>query len=577
MGAYCSGSVFSSHSSETWDDFLPHEVVLDKIHRHRPRDEVKVIASLLECYSHEHRSLPSSDSVAHAVHLWELCSPLDLAHLVFSHPQPEARLYAYEGLCVRLQNARHWKEEGNDASLLQELETLLFCASLKAQKDHARYTCESESTARCFSVSQVTKKLGWGLLSAENRLLLEDLLLRTQPDSTEAEQLLLRRSLDSCASLETYMLIETQVARKPHMLVALARFKKERDLPRIRRYLDSDQPEILSAGIRAVVAWPHPTFWESVKKTHHKLCQEVACSLAPPGSFAMTEATAGGITTALERFYAIHEALGAFQHQLATKCFDHSYQALHQVTQRFRNSRISSAVLTGFLRFIPMSLAYAPLFLQIWKQHGVILPSVLDLLLDVSGEEERQVHASWMSFLMGTHERVGDESAVRILTHQKDVLYLIHKEIPTFRRESALLLSDPMNPAWYIGRGCLCDRGTFARAFDAVLAELSSAIACTLLEHFVKICTCHDASFVCEYTVKLQKPSQELQKALLDKACHWNFYVHDPARMALLCMNDPAVDKQLEEVLQEPLSSLTVYNIVTEGSTTHRRRWRAFL
>merc|ERR1712137_840187 len=181
MGAYCSGLTLPpSGVSEAFDNFLPHEVILEKIQRHRPREEVNVIASLLDCYSHEHRSLPSSDSVAHAAHLWELSSPLDLAHLVFTHPQPEARLYAYEGLCVRLQNARHWKEDGNDTGLLQELETLLFCASLKSQEDRARYTCESESSGRCFSVSQVTKKLGWGLLSAANRSLLEDLLLRTQ-------------------------------------------------------------------------------------------------------------------------------------------------------------------------------------------------------------------------------------------------------------------------------------------------------------------------------------------------------------------------------------------------------------
>jgi len=550
--------------------------VLSKIQRHRPREEVCVIASLLDCYSHEHRSTSSADSVAHAAHLWELSSPLDLAHLVYSHAQPEARLYAYEGLCVRLQNARHWKDEGNE-TLVQELESLLFCASLMTQEDHARYSCESESNSRCYSVSQVAKRLGWGLLSEENRFLLEDQLLRSQPQSAEAEQLLLRRSLVPAPTLETYMMIETQVERKPHMLVALARFKKERDLPRICRYLVSDQPDFLSAGIRAVVAWPHPTFWKSIKRLHAKLCQEVENNLAPPGSFAMTQATAGGITTALERFYAIHEVLGAYPHEQASHYFDHSYQALSQVAQRSRNSRISSAILTGFLRFIPLTLSYAPLFFRIWKEHGVTLPSVLEVLLDVSGEEERQLHTSWVSFLMGTHERVGEDSPVRILTHQKDVLYLIHQELPTFRRASAQLLSDPTNPAWYIGRGCLCDRSTFERAFDTVLSELPSSAACHLLEHFVKICTCHDANFVCEYTTKIEKPSRELQKALLQKACHWNFYVHDPARMALLCMNDPAVDKQLEDVLQEPLSSLTVYSIVTEGSSTHRRRWRAFL
>jgi len=110
-----------------------------------------------------------------------------------------------------------------------------------------------------------------------------------------------------------------------------------------------------------------------------------------------------------------------------------------------------------------------------------------------------------------------------------------------------------------------------------LLEEAPTDIVCSILEYCVRSCTCRDACFVCEYVARVERPSESLITILLEQATHWNFYVHDPARMALLCFNDPVIDQKLEDILSQTVRSLSVYKPVTEGCDDGTRRWRSFM
>lgn len=277
-------------------------------------------------------------------------------------------------------------------------------------------------------------------------------------------------------------------------------------------------------------------------------------------------------------FFGIHEAIISYDKKECVDCFQKSYDSICEVLNDKKYSRLLQITLNGFYNFIPVSLQYGELLFTMWEKHSFIKTSVLELLLDVSGNEKRSIRDQWYTFLLGTHPRVGEDSAVQILTHKVDVLDLIFQEFDSFHKRSIAFLSSTNNPIWNRGNGEKhLDKALFCVSMSALMLEAKRSTLCTILEFCVLNCTCHDACFVCEYAAQIDYPSDGLINALLTSSSHWNFYVHDPARMALLCMNSEETDKQLEELLEQPLNALSVFKPVTEGCKDGKRRWRSFM
>ena len=324
---------------------------------------------------------------------------------------------------------------------------------------------------------------------------------------------------------------------------------------------------MVRGGIKAVSVWTLKAFWPVIAKIHDMHCARLKEYLL------LTENS-----EAITLFFAIHEAIVAYDHEESVKCVQKSYDSICEALKD-QNPRLLRATLSGFYNVIPNTLSYAEILFTIWKEHSFIKTQALELLLDVSGEEKAAIRELWYAFLMGTHPRVGEDSAVQILTYKVDVLDLIFEEttVDSFRARSVAVLSDPKNPVWERGTARNFEKGMFCVAMSALKAEASEEIVCSVLEHCIRNCTCHDASFVCEYASDIKRPSNGLVEILLERALHWNFYIHDPARMALLCMNSPAIDAQLEALMEQPLSSLSVYKPVTEGCEPLNRRWKSFM
>ena len=347
------------------------------------------------------------------------------------------------------------------------------------------------------------------------------------------------------------------------------RFEKPHDLSLVQSFLGDPRESYFLSAVKAVVRWPRPELWPLLERIHEEQCLRLASFISPPaGSRSPGEVIVSEtqIARTLERFFATHEALSAFASK-ATSSFDRSYEALCAALSSTR-PRILTATLRAFLRVIPVSEPFVPLLFRLWEEHEVLSVEALKFLLDGSGKARKADHERWLAFLMGTHLRLGADSAVQILRQSSDALILIQQQIETTRSRSAHILCDVSNSAWRLGGG-LAESTTFRHAMSAVVQELPCEEACRVLEHFVRNASCHDAAAVCEFAPQTSRPTKGLVDALLEQASHWNFYVHDPARMALLCMNDSVVDSQLEGILGKPISSLSIYSLFQTGCSRH--------
>lgn len=334
-------------------------------------------------------------------------------------------------------------------------------------------------------------------------------------------------------------------------------------------FLEHVSLDFVLGGIKAVTVWQHEKFYSVVLKLHEFHCSKISDYLLHHENH-----------DAMMLFFGIHEAIVAFQDQdECVVCLQKSYDTICSVLHDPKHSRLLHITLNGFYNMIPVSLKYAELLFVMWKKHSFIKTSVLELLLDVSGHEKRLIRNQWYSFLLGTHPRVGEHSAVQILTHKVDVLDLIFEEFDSFHKKSIAFLSHVHNPVWQRGihGEKHLDKGLFCVAMSSLLLEVNSSVLCSILEFCIENCTCHDACFVCEYAAQVSSPSDALIDVLLERSSHWNFYVHDPARMALLCMNNCEIDKKLEILLNQPVHTLSVYKPVTEGCKDGKRRWRSFM
>ena len=335
---------------------------------------------------------------------------------------------------------------------------------------------------------------------------------------------------------------------------------------RVIEYLQHKDIEHVRGGIKAVTVWQHKDFWEVIQERHEYHCNRL-------GEYISNSYEVNG--DCMIQFFAIHEAVVAFENPDSLTCLQKSYDTICQTLQH--QPILLQATLSTFFNVIPPKLLYGDLLFAMWRAHDLINVPVLKMLLDVSGKEKEILMAQWQAFLMGTHPRVGADSPVQILRRKIDALDLIFTEFDTIRKRSIELISNPSFGLWNRGNAKQFDKGLFCVAMGVLIIEAPNSIVCTVLEHCVRNCTCHDASFICEYTTQVDTPTYELIASLLKCASHWNFYVHDPARMALLCMNQPSIDKQLEDQLHQPIHTLSVFKPVHEGCLPNERRWKSFL
>ena len=233
MGAYGSTESIPANTSSFKANFEAN--LLSKIIQQSPKAPILVLANQIGRYDgcSVGNSRVKSENYVMAERLWEMCSPLDLAHLSCCHSTPQIRLYAFEGLCVLLktmQNFGHspyWRLRFTPSEMsVEELQDLLYCTFIQIQMDRELVKIVNGTSVQ---VSAAVKKLGWMLLTKERQRTLEDLLLHTHPDSREAEQILIRRSTSE-PTLETYFLIERQIERNPMLLQYMALFQKPRDV-----------------------------------------------------------------------------------------------------------------------------------------------------------------------------------------------------------------------------------------------------------------------------------------------------------------------------------------------------------
>lgn len=330
---------------------------------------------------------------------------------------------------------------------------------------------------------------------------------------------------------------------------------------RIIDFLQDKDSQKVRAGIKAVTVWQHKDFWPVLIDIHQSCCRKLQENEEEPSTFSL--------------FFELHEAIVSYSNQDAVNCVQESLNILLEILEE-KNMEHKKSILIKLFRVIPARLEFGEILFTLWKDFNLINCYVLEMLLDVSGMEKNNLMEGWRAFLMGTHPRVGSDSPVRILHRKVDALDLIFSQFDTFRRRSIELISNPNFSIWKHD-SFKFDKGIFCIAMDVLLTEASNDIVCSIMESCVKECTCHDASFICEYASKVSNPSEKLISNLLDCSTHWNFYVHDPARMALLCMNKLEIDERLSEVVEQPIESLSVFKAVQEGCNNGERRWKSFM
>lgn len=236
MGSVSSTTALSSSPNLFQANFEVN--LLQKIMKHKPSSVVFDVARQIRRYDGSHTGYSGSKSENYilAERLWELAEPMDLAHIACTYSEPSVRLYGFEGLCVLVRTMQHYghspywrlRFKPTEASI-EELQDLLYCVFIHLQNDNASVHSMAGCCVNVSSVSNISKHLAWGLFSEERKKTLEDFVLHSKPDSQDAEDILKRRA-ENEPSLETYLLIERQLEKKPQLLRYMALFCKSRDI-----------------------------------------------------------------------------------------------------------------------------------------------------------------------------------------------------------------------------------------------------------------------------------------------------------------------------------------------------------
>lgn len=236
MGAFASSTAPPEFYQNTEAD--RETQIFHNIQLNQPHSDVMSLVKQIQRYDScgIGYSRIKSENYSIAEHIWEQCTPYELAHLACTHPLPQVRIYAFEGLSVLLRTMKnyghspYWRFRFQPTECnVEELEDILCCTLIQLQCDQTIATSMSGANLNQCRVSSAVKKLGWDLLLPDRQLKLENIILQSNPESNEAEEILRSRS-ETTPTLETYLLLERQLNKKPHLLQQIAKFEKLRDL-----------------------------------------------------------------------------------------------------------------------------------------------------------------------------------------------------------------------------------------------------------------------------------------------------------------------------------------------------------